>query len=76
MPSTSPIIGLIDVIVTPLSTNGIHEHSECIQVDSGVTNLIHDRRSCVDSTLKVEANVARCVHSNVNKPGMKRNSRL
>ena len=37
-------------------------------VDSGVTNLIHDRRSCVDFTLEVEANVARCVHSSVNKP--------
>jgi len=36
-------------------------------VDSGVTNLIHDRRSCVDFTLEVEANVARCVHSSVNK---------
>ena len=43
-------------------------------VDSGVTNLIHDRRSCVDFTLEVEANVARCVHSSVNKPGVKRNS--
>jgi len=38
----------------------IHERSECTPVDSGVTNLIHDRRSCVDFTLKVEANVARC----------------
>ena len=47
---------------------GIHERSECITVDSGVTNLIHDRRSCVDFTLEVEANVARCVHSSVNKP--------
>ena len=37
---------------------GIHERSECIPVDSGVTNLIHDRRSCVDFTLEVEANVA------------------
>jgi len=55
---------------------GIHERSECIPVDSGVTNLIHDRRSCVDFTLKVEANVARCVHSSVNKPGVKRNSGL
>ena len=45
-------------------------------VDSGVTNLIHDRRSYVDFTLEVEANVARCVHSSVNKPGMKRNSGL
>ena len=45
-------------------------------VDSGVTNLIHDRRSCVDFTLEVEANVARCVHSDVNKPGVKRNSGL
>jgi len=50
---------------------GIHERSECILVDSGVTNLIHDRRSCVDFTLGVEANVALCVHSSVNKPGMK-----
>ena len=35
-----------------------------IPVDSAtaVTNLIHDRRSCVDFTLEVEANVARCVH--------------
>ena len=55
---------------------GIHERSECIPVDSGVTNLIHDRRSCVDFTLVVEANVARCVHSSMNKPGMKRNSGL
>jgi len=38
---------------------GIHECSERIPVDSGVTNLIHDRRSCVDFTLEVEANVAR-----------------
>ena len=55
---------------------GIHEHSECIPVDSGVTNLIHDRRSCVDFTLEVEANVARCVHSSMNKPRVKRNSGL
>ena len=55
---------------------GIHERSECIPVDSGVTNLIHDRRSCVDFTLEVGANVARCVHSSVNKPGVKRNSGL
>ena len=47
-------------------------------VDSGVTNLIHDRRrpSYVDFTFEVEANVARCVHSSVNKPGVKRNSGL
>jgi len=56
--------------------NGIRERSECIPVDSGVTNLIHDRRSCVDLTLEVEANVARCVHSIVNKPGVKCNSGL
>jgi len=31
----------------------IHERSECIPVDCGVTNLIHDRRSCVDFTLEV-----------------------
>ena len=37
---------------------GIHELSQCIPVDSGVTNLIHDCRSCVDFTLEVEANVA------------------
>ena len=55
------------VIVTPLST---------IPVDSGVTNLIHDSRSCVDFTLEVEVNVARCVHSSVNKPGVKCNSGL
>ena len=55
---------------------GIHERSECIPVDSGVTNLIHNRRSCVDFTLEVEAHVARCVHSSVNKPGVKRNSGL
>ena len=55
---------------------GIHERSECILVDSGVTNLIHDCRSCVDFTLEVEANVARCVHSSVNKPGVKGNSGL
>jgi len=54
----------------------IYEHSKCIPVDSGVTNLIHDRRSCVDFTLEVEVNVARCVHSSVNKPGVKRNSGL
>ena len=52
----------------------IHERSECIPVDSGVTNLIHDRRSCVDFALEVEA--ARCVHSSVNKPGVKHNSGL
>jgi len=50
----------------------IHERSECIPVDSGVTNLIHDRRSRVDFTLEVEANVARCVHSSVNKPDVRR----
>jgi len=57
---------------------GIHERSECIPVDCGVrpTNLIHDRRSCVDFTLEVEANVARCVHSSMNKLGVKRNSGL
>ena len=55
---------------------GIHERSECIPVDSGVTNLFHDRRSCVDFTLEVEANVARCVHSSANKPGVKRNNGL
>jgi len=54
----------------------IHEHSECIPVDCGVANLIHDRRSCVDFTLEIEANVARCVHSSVNKPGVKCNSGL
>jgi len=66
------------VIVTPLSSvyYGIHKRSECIPVDCGVTNLIHDRSSCVDFTLEVEANVVRCVHSSVNKPGMKRNSGL
>jgi len=37
---------------------GIHESSECIPVDSGVTNLIHDCRSCVDFTFEVEASVA------------------
>jgi len=31
----------------------IRESSECISVDCGVTNLIHDRRSCVDFTLEV-----------------------
>jgi len=30
---------------------GIHERSECIPVDSGITNLIHDRCSCVYFTL-------------------------
>jgi len=55
---------------------GIHERSECISVDSGVTNLIHDHRSCVDFTLEIEANVARYVHSSVNKPGVKCNSGL
>jgi len=54
----------------------IHERGECIPVDCGVTNLIHDRRSCVDFTLEVEANVARCVHSSVKKLGVKRNSGL
>jgi len=39
-------------------------------VDCGLTNLIHDRRSCVDFTLEVEANVARCVHSSVIKLGV------
>jgi len=55
---------------------GIRERRECIPVDSGVTILIHDRRSCVDFTLEVEANVARCVHSSVNNSGLKRNSGL
>ena len=31
----------------------IHECNECISVDCGLTNLIHDRRSCVDITLEV-----------------------
>jgi len=31
----------------------IHESSECISVDCGVTNLIHDCRSCVDFMLEV-----------------------
>ena len=53
-----------------------HKRSECIPVDSGVTNLIHDRRSCVNFMLEVEANAARCVHSSVNKPGVKCNSGL
>ena len=64
-----------DVIVKTTVYYGIHKRSECIPVDCGVTNLIHNRRSC-DFTLEVEANVARCVHSSVNKPGMKRNSGL
>jgi len=55
---------------------GIHERSECIPVDSGVTNLTHDRRCCVDFTFEVQANVAWCVHSSVNKPGVKCNSGL
>ena len=55
---------------------GIHERSKCIQVDSGITNLTHDHRSCVDFTLEVKTNVARCVHSSMNKPGVKRNSGL
>jgi len=55
---------------------GIHSLRSCIPVDSGVTNLIHDRRSCVDLTLEVEANVARCVHSSVNKLDVKRNNGL
>jgi len=55
----------------------IHEHSECIPVDCGVTNLISWLSySCVDFTLEVKANVARCVHSSVNKPGVKHNSGL
>jgi len=33
--------------------NEIHECNECISVDCGLTNLIHDRRSCVDFTLEV-----------------------
>jgi len=41
---------------------GIHKRSKCIPVDCGVTNLIHDCRRCVDFTLEVQANVARCVH--------------
>jgi len=32
---------------------GIHKCSECIPVDCGVTNLIHDHRSCVAFTLEV-----------------------
>ena len=62
------------VIVTPQSTMGYT--SVASPVDCGVTNLIHDRRSCVDFTLEVMAIVARCVHSSVNKPGLKRNSGL
>ena len=68
---------IVDVIVTYTTVYyGIHKHSECIPVDCGVTNLIHDRRSCVDFTLEVDANVTRCVHSSVNKPCVKRNSGL
>jgi len=55
---------------------GIHERSECLPVDRGVTNLIHDRRGCVDFTLEVEVTVARCVYSSVNKLGVERNSGL
>jgi len=78
----SPVDSLSIVIIRLLCYSnttvyyGIHKRSGCVPVDSGVTNLIHDRRSCVDFTLEVEANVARCVHSSVNKPGMKRNSGL
>jgi len=50
---------------------GILERSECIPVDSGVTNLTHDCCSCVYFTLGSQANVGRCVHSKVNKPGTK-----
>jgi len=58
-------------MVTPLSTMGY------TSVASGVTNLIHDRRSCVHFTLEVRRMcMARCVHSSVNKPGVKRNSGL
>ena len=41
---------------------GIHKRSECILVDSGVTNLIHDRRSCVDLffTLEVRRTCSMC----------------
>ena len=65
-----------DVIVTPQSTMGYMSVASVSAVDCGVTNLIHDRRSCVDFTLEVEANVARCVHSSMNKPGVKCNSGL
>ena len=56
---------------------GMHKRSESIPVDSGVTNLIHDRRSCVDFTLEVRwmwLDVSTQVWSN--KPGVKRNSGL
>jgi len=56
---------LKDIIVTPLSTIEYTSVASvfqwCTPVDSGVTNLIHDRRSFFDFTLEVEANVARCV---------------
>jgi len=51
------IISVTYVVYTVICYNnttvyyGIHELSESIPVDSGVTNLIHDRRSCVDFTL-------------------------
>jgi len=47
--------------------------SECIPVDSGLANLIHDCCSCASFTLgrsPVDANVAGCLYSSVNKPGV------
>ena len=77
-PSMASAIGMALCYSNTTVYYGIHKRSECIPVslDCGVTNLIHDRRSCVDFTLEVEANVARCVHSSVNKPGVKCNSWL
>ena len=73
----SRAIHKVEVIVTPLSAMGYTSVASVYPiVDSGVTNLIHDRRSYVDFTLEVEANVARCVQSSVSKPGVKRNSGL
>ena len=53
---------------------GIRESSVFHIVDSGLTNLIHDRCSCTLFTLSSVSSIAcsrlaGCVHSSVNKPG-------
>ena len=55
--SSPPRTLYTSILVCSLSSLLLNEHDDD-----------DDRRSCVDFTLEVEANVARCVHSSVNKP--------
>ena len=51
--SRSDADAVVYVIVTPLSTMKCTRVASVFSVDCGVTNLIHDRRSCVDFMLEV-----------------------